>query len=117
MQDHLGLYGIERAPANKVLYAEGPPANNFLFTGGPPANNFLFAGGPPANKFLFAGGPPANNLFQKNYMDQIMLLIATCYLLPATCCHFFPFVPTDWLISSKKYILTMDLAATYLYKY
>ena len=52
VQDHSGLYRIERAPANKVLFA-----------GGPPANNFLFAGGPPANKFLFAGGPPANNLF------------------------------------------------------
>ena len=45
VQDHSGLYRIERAPTNKVLFAEGPPANNFLFAGGPPANNFLYAGG------------------------------------------------------------------------
>ena len=33
VQDNLELYRIERAPANKVIFAVGPPANNFLFGG------------------------------------------------------------------------------------
>ena len=55
VQDHSGLYRIERAPANKVLFAGGPPANKKLFAGGPTANKKLFAGGLSANKTLFAG--------------------------------------------------------------
>ena len=55
VQDHSGLYRIERAPANKVIFAVGPPVNKNLFAGGPPAYKKLFAGGPSANKTLFVG--------------------------------------------------------------
>ena len=46
------MYRLERASANKFLFAGGPPANNFLFVGGPPENKFIFAGGPPVRDGL-----------------------------------------------------------------
>jgi hypothetical protein len=59
-------------PAYKELLAGTVPANKELLAGTIPANKELLAGTVPANKELLAGRVPANNLFQNDYLINII---------------------------------------------